>query len=584
LVWLFRRQLGKSTVLHGAGVINALLEIISNTKPTSTIDICGNSKFPSKIFSYDSVNKLINTSLRQRGIKQRCIFEITKENVLYCKNLMKMRNDGNINVEVHHMNDIEANFVLNETEYLGSMTLQEHNQQAIYSNIREIVDQQHSIFETLWSKSIPAEDIIKEIEQGIEPEFFEVIADSQKATEIYLNLAKSLQKEGLLLFADSKAIIRAERLGVLDYLVKASSQRGVIIKIICPLDESSSEIVKQISQKAPDIKILNGGGSQSGLFVADEKEFLRFELKDPKAADFSQAIAFIVHSNSKSSISSSKSMFELVWNEHIQYQKIQEYERQKEADKLKDEFVNIAAHELRTPIQPILGLSNVLLSRKLDPAEHDRLLGVVIRNAKRLQRLADSILDVTRIESKSFKLNKEKININDVLVDVIEDYRDQIEESDNQKKLAYEPIVYENNKEVIIIEADRERLTQVISNLLSNAIKFTKDIKSGEEDRIHIDAKKMEKDQEEYVVVSVKDSGTGIDPEILPRLFERFASKSFSGTGLGLFISKSIIEAHGGTIWAENNPDGRGSTFTFSLPLAHNNKRYSKGNSSNRLP
>jgi hypothetical protein len=111
-------------------VINALLEIISNTKPTSTIDICGNSKFPSKIFSYDSVNKLINTSLRQRGIKQRCIFEITKENLLYCKNLMKMGSDI-INVEVHHMNDIEANFVLNETEYLGSMTFQEHNQQAI---------------------------------------------------------------------------------------------------------------------------------------------------------------------------------------------------------------------------------------------------------------------------------------------------------------------------------------------------------------------------------------------------------------------------------------------------------------------
>jgi two-component system sensor histidine kinase VicK len=559
-------------------VINALLEIISNTKPTSTIDICGNSKFPSKIFSYDSVNKLINTSLRRRGIKQRCIFEITKENVLYCKNLMKMRSDI-INVEVHHMNDIEANFVLNETEYLGSMTLQEHNQQAIYSNIIEIVEQQHSIFETLWSKSIPVEDIIKEIEQGVEREFIEVIADSKKATEIYLNLVKSLQKEGLLLFADSKAIIRAEKLGVLEYLVKASSQRGVIIKIICPLDESNSEIVKQISQKAPDIKILNGGSSQSGLFVADEKEFLRFDLKDPKAADFSQAIAFIVHSNSKSSVSSSKSMFELVWNEHIQYQKIQEYERQKEADKLKDEFVNIAAHELRTPIQPILGLSNVLLSRKLDPAEHDRLLGVVIRNAKRLQRLADSILDVTRIESKSFKLNKEKININDVLVDVIEDYRDQIVKSDNQNKLAYEPIVYENNnKEDIIIEADRERLTQVISNLLSNAIKFTKDIKSGEEDRIHIDAKKVKNDQkeEEYdVVVSVRDSGTGIDPEILPRLFERFASKSFSGTGLGLFISKSIIEAHGGKIWAKNNPDGRGSTFTFSLPLTNNNKTYS---------
>jgi signal transduction histidine kinase len=472
------------------------------------------------------------------------------------------------------MNDIEANFVVNETEYLGSMTLQEHNQQAIYSNIREIVGQQHSIFETLWNKSVPAEDIIKEIEQGIEPEFFEVIADSQKATEIYLDLAKSLQKEGLLIFADSRAMTRAERLGVLDYLIKASSERQAVIKIICPLNESNSQTVKQISQKAPDIKILNGGSSQSGLFIADEKEFLRFDLKDPKAADFSQAIGFVVHSNSKSSISSSKSMFELIWNEHIQYQKIKEYERQKEADKLKDEFVNIAAHELRTPIQPILGLSNVLLSRKLDPAEHDRLLGVVIRNAKRLQRLADGILDVTRIESKSFKLNKEKVNINDVIVDIIEDYRGQIEKSDNQNKLTYEPIVYENNnKEDIIVEADRERVTQVVSNLLNNAIKFTKDIKGGEDRVIHIDAKKVKKDQKEEgydVVVSVKDSGTGIDPEILPKLFERFASKSFSGTGLGLFISKSIIEAHGGRIWAENNPDGRGSTFTFSLPLAHN--------------
>src|SRR5919198_965353 len=151
-------------------------------------------------------------------------------------------------------------------------------------------------------------------------------------------------------------------------------------------------------------------------------------------------------------------MFELIWNEHIQYQKIKEYERQKEADKLKDEFVNIAAHQLRTPIQPILGLSNVLLSRNLDPAEHDRLLRVIIRNANRLQRLTDSILDITRIESNSLKLNKQKININELIVDVIEDYRDQIEKSEDQKNLKYEPtIVYDNNKEdTIIVEADRE--------------------------------------------------------------------------------------------------------------------------------
>ena len=484
---------------------------------------------------------------------------------------MKMRSNSDNNLEVRHMNDIDANFALHETEYLGSITLSEHNQQAIYSNMPGIVEQQHSIFETLWNKSMPAEDIVEEIEQGIEPEFFEIIVDSQKATEIYLNLIKSLQKEGLLLFADSRALVRAQKLGVLDYLIKASLQRHATIKIICPLDEDNLEIATQISRNAPDIKILNGGSSQSGLFVADEKEFLRFDLKDPKAADFTQAIEFVVHSNSKSSVATSRSMFELIWNEHVQYQKIKEYERQKEANKLKDEFINIAAHELRTPIQPILGLSNVLLSRNLHPSEHDRLLGVINRNAKRLQRLADSILDVTRIESNSLKLNKEKVNIHELVSDVIEDYKNQIDKPENREDLRYKTVVYQNIQDDIIVEADRERLTQVISNLLSNAIKFTRDVKGGQEDRgISIDVKKMKKGQkeDEYdVVVSVKDSGMGIDPEVLPKLFERFVSKSFSGTGLGLFISKSIIESHGGRIWAENNKDGKGATFSFSLPF-----------------
>jgi two-component system, OmpR family, sensor histidine kinase VicK len=537
------------------------------------MDICGNSKFPSMIFSYDSVNKLINTSLRQRGIKQRYIFEITKQNVLYCKNLMNMRNDNNNNsLEVHHMNDIDANFALNETEYLGSITISEHNQQAIYSNVTEIVEQQHSIFETLWNKSIPAEDIVEEIEQGIEPEFFEIIVDSQKATEIYLNLAKSLQKEGLLLFADNRALVRAEKLGILYYLIKASSQKHAAIKIICPLDESNSEIVKQISQQAPDVKILNGGSSQSGLFIADQKECLRFDLKDPKAAEFSQAIGFIVHSNSKSSVSSSRSMFELIWNEHVQYQKIKEYERQKEADKIKDEFINIAAHELRTPIQPILGLTQIIYSMiDKDASQYQKekqkeMLEVVIRNANRLQRLSEDILDVTRIESQNLNLKLERLNLDEIIANAINDAKRSHQIKDNVS-LLYQRDKYDNN-DCLFIHADRGRLNQVISNLISNAIRFTK------EGSIIIHANK-EENENKVGIVSVKDSGIGIDPEILPRLFQKFATKSYQGTGLGLYISKSIIEAHGGKMWAENNLDGKGSTFTFSLPLAHKNKNYS---------
>jgi two-component system sensor histidine kinase VicK len=122
------------------------------------------------------------------------------------------------------------------------------------------------------------------------------------------------------------------------------------------------------------------------------------------------------------------------------------------------------------------------------------------------------------------------------------------------------------NLKDIFIEADKERISQVISNLLSNSIKFT-ERDDNDEEKIFVNVEETTKNKHgSEVVVSVKDVGTGIDPEILPRLFTRFASKSAIGTGLGLYISKNIIEAHGGRIWAENNSDGKGATFSFSLP------------------
>jgi signal transduction histidine kinase len=279
---------------------------------------------------------------------------------------------------------------------------------------------------------------------------------------------------------------------------------------------------------------------------------MRFELKEPRAEEFSEAIGFVVYSNSKVGIDSSKAFFELLWNERIQYEKLREYERLKEIQKMKDEFINVAAHELRTPIQPILGLSEVLYA-KIKDTEQRQLLDTITRNAKRLQRLTDDILDVTKIESQSLKLSKERFNLNDLISNIIDGYRNYIEKDKVQVKLLYEP----NNKDNIYVEADRGRLIQVISNLLGNSIKFTK------EGTICI----ITEDKDNQVVVSVKDTGAGIDPEILPKLFTKFVTKSFQGTGLGLFISKSIVEAHGGKIWAGNNSDGKGATFSFSLPI-----------------
>ena len=237
-----------------------------------------------------------------------------------------------------------------------------------------------------------------------------------------------------------------------------------------------------------------------------------------------------------------------------------QYEKLKESDNMKNEFINVAAHELRTPIQPILSLTEAIQSRIEEPQQRE-LLEVTIRNAKRLQRLTEDILDVTKIESHSLNLKKELFNLNDVLTNTIDDITANM--VINKERLGHVKLVYQPCD--IFIEADKARITQVVSNLLGNAVKFTETNTNGKGKRGTINVN-IEKDDSK-AVVSIEDSGTGIDPEIKPRLFDKFASKSYQGTGLGLFISKSIVEAHGGRIWANNNHDGKGATFSFSLPI-----------------
>jgi signal transduction histidine kinase len=247
-------------------------------------------------------------------------------------------------------------------------------------------------------------------------------------------------------------------------------------------------------------------------------------------------------------------------------------EQLKVHDKMQSEFINIAAHELRTPIQPILGLTNFLLSKKGNIESYKDFLNIVSRNAKRLQRLTEDILDVTRIESHSLKLNKEQFNLNDIIVICIDDITtnrySNNGENNGAVKILYEP-------KDIFVHADKERIAQVVSNLLHNAVKFTNEggrgRRGGGEGEGSISVSSNRSTDKNEITVCVRDSGTGIDPEVLPKLFSKFVSKSARGTGLGLFVSKSIIEAHGGRIWAQNNQDGerRGATFAFSIPISN---------------
>jgi len=240
-------------------------------------------------------------------------------------------------------------------------------------------------------------------------------------------------------------------------------------------------------------------------------------------------------------------------NSNLSLQKANNQLRQN--DKLQKEFINMAAHELRTPIQPILGLTDVLLDKASDPHQ-SQLLEVIMRNARRLQRLSGDILDVSKIESSSLKLSKSPMELNEVIQTVINDFENGSKlERNKNVKIFFQP------KDSIIVYVDKDRIFQVLSNLLNNALKFTK------HGTVMIKVNLDDRENNKAVKVTIQDTGIGITQELMPNLFSKFVTSSYNGTGLGLFISKGIIEAHGGRIWAENNSNGVGASFSFSLPI-----------------
>jgi two-component system, OmpR family, sensor histidine kinase VicK len=248
------------------------------------------------------------------------------------------------------------------------------------------------------------------------------------------------------------------------------------------------------------------------------------------------------------------SIFKNLWKQ------VDLYEQLKMHDKMQKEFINIASHEMKTPTQAIVGYADLIMKH---PEKREDMIQAISRNAVRLQRLTNDILDVTRIDSNTLNLRKEQFNLDSLIANVVQDYVGYIEKENLNVKLLYD--LKDDKSGPLPIDADRDRIIQVISNLLNNAIKFTS--KKGEgEGMISVTAERNN-DSEKEVIVSIRDTGEGINPEIQPRLFTKFATRSFSGTGLGLYISKSIVEAHGGKMWAENNYEEKGATFTFTLPL-----------------
>jgi signal transduction histidine kinase len=557
-----------STVLKEINVLQNVDEILKKGKDIleSSIMFLACSKFSGMRLVYnnyfDTFVKVMTNKYRKgehEGI--RWVTSITdKDNADLARDFL------NIGVQIRHVKNMPPiDFAVSDKEMMATIERMEGGdiaQSLLVSNEPAYINHFRSIFEELWKNGIDALDRIRDIEQGIDQANIEIISNPKEGIKRAWGIIKSAKEEVLILFSSANAVRRQIDMDGLQLLKEILEKRSAKVRVLIPADDDiMSTTIKEIKLTYPQIDIRSIDKSlqtRITIVLVDKRECVIAELKEDTEDNSYRATGLTTYSDSKSIVSSYISIFETFWKQTELYEQLEESNKQlKVHDRMQKEFINIAAHELRTPIQPILGLSEVLQS-KINDSEQRELLKIVSRNAKRLQRLTEDILDVTRIESQSLGLEKEKFILDDLVLIIVEEYKKQIEHDNKSEiKLVYNPI--EDND--IIVYADRFRITQVISNLIDNAIKFTEEKRGG---TVSVNIKKK---NDRWVIVSVKDTGIGIDSEIMPRLFTKFATKSFKGTGLGLFISKKIIEAHGGKIWAENNIDGKGATFNFSLPI-----------------
>ena len=551
-------------------VVDTELHFFFNAK--RRIDACMNYTIQPLAARTEPIKKSFFDA-KSRGVKIRYLAEITKDNIDCCRGLMEIVD------EFRHLEGIMSNIMLSESEYIAPAVVADEGKIAseiIYCNISSFVEQQQYFFDMLWNKAETADERIREIEEGIKPDFIKTIRDPYEVQKLVFELINGANKEILVMFSTANAFRRQTKSGAVRLLKKASL-RGLKVRILTPFDEKVEKIMKEELGTDDNSKASTNGNmvnhdkdkqkqddqpnninkirirfiqpqlqTKVSMLVVDRKYSLVAELKDDSKDTSVEAIGLTSYSNSKSTVSSYVSILDSLWAQLDLYEQVKESNKQQEIlikklqlhDTLQEEFINVAAHELRTPVQPILGLTDILENKNGNIEQYKEIISVIGRNARRLKHLTEDILDVSRIEGNSLELRNEVFDLVSIINGLLDDYRK------DQAGLVNRPeISFECNVENASVLGDRQRISQVIQNLLDNAFNFTKDGLI----TISVSRKTQNTYTNEWIII-VKDSGKGIDLEMMPRLFTKFATKSLHGIGLGLYISKSIIEAHGGRI------------------------------------
>jgi signal transduction histidine kinase len=657
-----------------------LLGFIDRAK--AKIDSVVSHTGPSVIIGVDAIREKRMAAFKERGVRFRYVTEITPDNVDHVRQMLSFS-------EIRHLDGMKGNFeVADEREHVTVATLQKAQPipQMIFSNIPEIVEQQQFLFDSFWKMAIPAKQRIMEIEHGVTPAQTMVYSDYHDAVKKEFEMIKNAKREIQIMYSTADAFHVQEKQGTLQLLKEMTEQNESLrVSIITPIDSSvrGSVDLKILGDCGHEIRIKDiapGISTKIKSLVVDRKEALVMEIRHRQEEEekaTAPLIGFSFYSNSESTVLSYASIFEVLYNQSILF------EQQKQEHRIKSEFIDIAAHELRTPIMPILNGMEILEGNLGDKVkEYRREIDIITRNASRLQSLAESILQASRIESGTFRLSVQSgIDIHSLIAQVIEDIEKKYAYTNKAKKVSivFLPLhdkerVKEEEKETakssgmsnngdgiderdsinaqappkqtrrmenghstgestqndnsnhdnsntvrpLYVDCDSTKIAQVIFNLLDNAMKFTFDGKiyistakttviSGSQSAVNNwnstgnpkasttgESKPPQPDGGDFediinsILVTVSDTGEGIDNQIKDQLFEKFATKSRQGTGLGLYLSKKIIESQGGTIWYEEpseehgkdaeafgigNSDKKiGTVFKFVIPVSISKK------------
>ena len=468
-----------------------------------------------------------------------------------------------------------------------------------------------AVFEELWNIGIDAQERIRQIETGTSLETTKVIEDPVKTKQYFIDLVQNAKEEIMILFPSLNAVKREVIMGIIDLLKKKSAE-NIGIRILSPVNEHIKELLfpKDVVGKYKVIKNITGKEIQkqdnliSTIVIVDRKYVLATELKDDFKELFEEAIGVSTYSTSKPTVLSYVSIFESLWAQTIIADNLKTAnEKLIKTEQIEREFINTAAHELRTPTQAIMGYTeldqNVFedLLKNIRITTDDELIRIInhlkihfdaiSRNSNRLNELINNLLDVARIESNSvnsLQIRKEKL---DLVKEINDSIKTELEQKIKNKNIEID-VINDCIDEQCWIYADRLRFNQIINNLMGNAIKFT-----NQNGKIHIiiennsnldkrvtgerkndiesskpciEEKREDNKAKDEIFVSISDTGKGISPQIMPKLFEKFITGSGTGTGLGLYITRKLVEAMGGGVCAFNNNDGVRSTFVFSLP------------------